>query len=141
MCYLLSFAFPQVSKDKEKSVLQRYITSNYLRTADSKKSKPFKSRKHSWNRYFWMHNRVLTCTIVKLILFSVKLQVCFLQEPEFCFILWRSTFQKGKALHQSKISTLDNSKLLGSPFIIFKAFSCSWASLQAMVLQPLTSER
>lgn len=107
----------------------------------AKKSKPFKSRKHSWNTYFWMHNRVLTCTIVELILFSVKLQVCFLQEPEFCFRPWRSTFEKGKTLHQSKISTLDNSKLLGSPFIIFKAFSGSWASLQAMVLQPLTSER
>lgn len=115
--------------------------SNYLRKSDSKKFKSFKSRKHSWNRYFWMHNRVLTCTIVELILFSIKLQVCFLQQPEFCLVLRRSTLQTGKALHQSKVSTLDHSKLLGSPFIIFKAFSGSWASLQAMVPQPLTSER
>lgn len=123
VCNLLSFAFPQVSKGKEKYVLQRHITFNYLRKSDSEKFKPFKSRKHSWNSYFWMHNRVLTSTIVELILFSVKLQVCFLQQPEFCFVLQRSTLQKGKALHRSNISTLDHSKLLGSPFIIFEAFS------------------
>lgn len=56
----------------------------------------------------------------ELILFSAKLQVCFLQPPELCTVQERGTIKrrrkmkkkKKKNLHQSKISTLDYSKLL-----------------------------
>lgn len=78
---------------------------------------------------------VPTCSVFALVPFSVKLQFRFLQQPELGITLERSTFQKGKTLHQHQVSTLDHSRLLGWPVTTLEAFSGSWASLPATELQ------
>lgn len=68
-----------------------------------------------------------------LILFSIKLHVCFLQQPELRTVQERGSLQKGKkkkkGLHQSKIPTLDHKKLLSQAVIILNALLDIWASL------------
>lgn len=104
LCNLLSFTFPQFFKEKEKYLLQRQITSNYL-------------KKFLLELIFADARCAPTHSIFVLVLFSVKLQFCFLQQPELGITLERSTLQGEKHCINSRFLPLTTANCLAGLLI------------------------
>lgn len=87
---------------KERCTLWGQITSSYLRNSDSRIAHGCDLSKGSCNWYLWMQSNYQPVTFLMLILFSIKVRVCFLQQPELRTAQEKGSLQKGEKKPASK---------------------------------------